>query len=582
MKTPPIWNPVRYLVCIIILAQACLVQANEPITDLRILIDVSGSMKQNDPQNLRAPALRLLVGLVAEGTRAGVWTFGRYVNMTVKLAQVDSQWKESARQAAGQIHSRGLFTNIESALTRATYGWDKPDARYHRHMILLTDGMVDISKSEADNAASRKKILEVILPKIKKANATVHTVALSENADHELLKAISMSTDGWYERVVSADNLQRVFLRLFEKSASVDALPMKQNRFSVDKTITDMTVLAFRAAQGKSTRIITPSGKEWDQNKHPESVKWYHEEGYDLITIKGPMQGDWQLDAAMDDDNRVMVVTNLRLKVNELPNNILLGDHLSVHAWLAQQTKRITKKSFIDLVKFEHEQQRESEPSKLILMKDDGQGVDTKEGDGIFSSLVSNIDRGGIYKITIVAKGATFQRERQHLVKIYDSPLEVEITQTEDQQPFEMRISPVPGMLQTDTIEMKFKINNKTHIVPQISREVWGLEIPVEQAGQVGTVFLQALRLEGESLNIQLDQILPGKREELEQKSDEGQAVRDVAVDANIDHRVNWIDILIAVSVVNVILLVCVLSFYLLLRVMRKKAVAKQLSEIEL
>ena len=129
---------------------------------------------------------------------------------------------------------------------------------------------------------------------------------------------------------------------------------------------------------------------------------------------------------------------------------------------------------------------------------------------------------------------------------------------------------------------MKFKINNKTHIVPQISKKVWGIEIPVEQAGQVGTIFLKALRLEGEPLKIQLDQILPGKREEPSQKSDEGQAIQDLVVDANFDHKVNWVDILITVSVVNVILLICVFSFYLLLRVMRKKAVVKQLSEIEL
>lgn len=45
--------------------------------DIRVLIDVSGSMRQNDPQNLRRPALRMLVGLVQPGTHAGVWTFGR-------------------------------------------------------------------------------------------------------------------------------------------------------------------------------------------------------------------------------------------------------------------------------------------------------------------------------------------------------------------------------------------------------------------------------------------------------------------------------------------------------------------------
>jgi hypothetical protein len=91
--------------------------ATEPVTDLRVLIDVSGSMKHNDPHNLRAPALRLLVGLVPEGSRAGVWTFGRFVNMPVKLGRVNQTWKQMARAEAGKIHSNGLFTNIEEPYT---------------------------------------------------------------------------------------------------------------------------------------------------------------------------------------------------------------------------------------------------------------------------------------------------------------------------------------------------------------------------------------------------------------------------------------------------------------------------------
>ncbi len=47
--------------------------------DLRLLIDVSGSMKESDPDNLRAPALELIVRLLPEGARAGVWTFGESV-----------------------------------------------------------------------------------------------------------------------------------------------------------------------------------------------------------------------------------------------------------------------------------------------------------------------------------------------------------------------------------------------------------------------------------------------------------------------------------------------------------------------
>lgn len=87
----------------------------ETVSDVRVLIDVSGSMKTNDPKNLRAPAVRMLVGLMPEGTRSGIWTFGQYVNMQVKLDNVDSQWKQSAMAEADKIHSRGLYTKIGRA-----------------------------------------------------------------------------------------------------------------------------------------------------------------------------------------------------------------------------------------------------------------------------------------------------------------------------------------------------------------------------------------------------------------------------------------------------------------------------------
>ena len=71
--------------------------AAEPVPDVRILIDISGSMKHNDPHNLRAPALRLLTGLLPKGTRAGVWTYGQYVNMLVPLGEVDVATMASRR-----------------------------------------------------------------------------------------------------------------------------------------------------------------------------------------------------------------------------------------------------------------------------------------------------------------------------------------------------------------------------------------------------------------------------------------------------------------------------------------------------
>ncbi|MCU7924718.1 MAG: VWA domain-containing protein, partial [Candidatus Thiodiazotropha sp. (ex Dulcina madagascariensis)] len=226
--------------------------------DARILIDVSGSMKKNDPKNLRRPALRLLVGLLSSQTRAGVWTFGQYVNMQIPLGQVDNAWKARARKRSKSIGSPGQFTNIEDALRRSTEDWSGPPGPYRRSVILLTDGMVDISKDRAKNTASKQRILKKILPRLKRQDVTVYTIALSKNADHELMRELAVSTDGWYEQVENADQLQKVFLRIFEKVGKPDALPLKDNKFSIDKSITEATLLVFRKPGAQPTEIVPP------------------------------------------------------------------------------------------------------------------------------------------------------------------------------------------------------------------------------------------------------------------------------------------------------------------------------------
>ena len=79
--------------------------------DVRIIVDISGSMKNTDPSNLRIPALNLLLELMPEGAQAGIWTFGRYVNNLLPVAPVNDQWRQQAKQAALTINSVCLKTN---------------------------------------------------------------------------------------------------------------------------------------------------------------------------------------------------------------------------------------------------------------------------------------------------------------------------------------------------------------------------------------------------------------------------------------------------------------------------------------
>ena len=98
------FNTLRILIlilCVLVTAPAW--SAVNQIHDVRVLIDISGSMKKSDPENLRIPATRLITGLMPEGSRCGVWTFGRYVNMLVPVRNIDGEWRELAREKSSQI-----------------------------------------------------------------------------------------------------------------------------------------------------------------------------------------------------------------------------------------------------------------------------------------------------------------------------------------------------------------------------------------------------------------------------------------------------------------------------------------------
>ncbi len=510
---------------------------SEPISDVRVIIDVSGSMKKNDPKNLRAPALRMLVGLMPSKTKSGVWTFGKYVNMQVKYGKVTSRWKKLAMLESKKIHSRGLFTNIEEALKRSTQGWEVTNRKERRHLILLTDGMVDISKNQQLNEASRKRILNSIVPKLKKSGVTIHTIALSKNADKKLMAAIAGMTDGWYEAVDNAEDLQRVFLHIFEKSSNVDSVPLKNNKFSIDKSIKDMTVLVFHKPGASVTKLLTPDKKNWSYKKHPSDVNWYQDTGYDLISSKNPQAGNWMINAALDPDNRVMVVTNLKLVSGNFPNNIMYGDTLSLTAKLIQDGKTVTQERLLKLVKFsvsqqpmtehvskehtseehgssEHGADKESHDAAQIIMPmlDDGQSSDRLAKDGVYSVAFNTEQRSGDISLVIQARSPVFEREVRHIIKIHDTPADLNIQKQPDGS-FSLDVTPRMELLVPHTISIQVTLpDGSKKTLQQDDDDKWHTVISKVHTGKRVTITLVGTRVNDKPFHVDFDKILEASK----------------------------------------------------------------------
>lgn len=398
--------------------------------DVRVLIDISGSMRQNDPENLRRPALRMLAGLLQPGTQAGVWTFARWVNNLVPVAEVDAAWKKRTQALSKQIASPGQFTNIEEVLDKASADWEGEPTTHARHLVLLTDGMVDISKQAAENARSRSRILDTLLPRLQAAGVRVHTIALSERADHDLMQRLAAETGGWYQQVAKAEELQRVFLRMFEKVGSPDTVPLEDNRFVVDGSVNEVTVVLFSKPDSPPAVLLSPSGESYKDSDLPAGIAWSRDQGYDMITIASPQKGEWVLQADVDPDNRVMIVTDLKLQTSEVPTHIAAGEQTRVEASLSNRGKLVARQAFLRLVDVRAEASGAGDARSLPL-NDLGEAGDEKAGDGRYTMRFGEQQAGQEVELVVAVDSPTFMREKRFRLVVHE-PVAVAVAESPD------------------------------------------------------------------------------------------------------------------------------------------------------
>ena len=408
-------SPSIFIILLALLSFRSGYAAEEPslIEEIQVLIDVSGSMKQNDPQNLRVDAVQLLINLLPDNAKVSLWLFSENTKQLIQTNAVDAEWRRKAVKATSAIHSRGVYTHIEDAIqTVLKEGFTGAGSK---NLILLTDGMVDISKDIMVSADSRERILSEWLPRLSQQQIKVQTIALSDQADKELLEKLAVDTGGWSEIASSADQLQRLFLKTAQKVAPKDTLPLNDNRFTVDASIQEFSVLVFKTAGGAATQLLAPDQQKIDKTSSLPGLSWLEAANYDLITVKQPKSGDWRIEAAVDPDNQVMILTDLKLNLADIPQRLAEKQALLMKLHFTEKTALLTRKDFLDLV---HITLAMDDKPPVVLPASTGES-------GYFSLSLSDLPVGK-HQLTILADGKTFKREITREIEVISSLIQVE------------------------------------------------------------------------------------------------------------------------------------------------------------
>lgn len=467
--------------------------------DVRVVIDISGSMKQNDPDNLRQPALELLVQLIPDGSKAGVWTFGQYINMLVPHKPVDGAWRENAKAKASEISSLGLYTNIGGALTKAAYDRDSLNNDYRTSVILLTDGMVDIDKSPEKNQAEWRRIVDKVLPDLQAANYTLHTIALSDNADTALMDKLALGTDGIAAVAKSAEELMSIFLKALDQAAPAEQVPLEGDRFVIDSSVEEFTALIFRKTGSDPSVLISPDRTRYSFQEERSDVNWYKTDKYDLITLRQPLEGEWRLQADTLPDSRITVVSNLNLLVKPLPSNLFVGDTAALSLLLQEDGKTLQRAEFLRLIDIDATASFSDESGPVGDVWSEDLSRDLPPGNGIYTAEMDMFSAPGNYQLQVMVDGKSFQRQFLHNFSVrepFGVTLKKEVVDSSTQYLLTVSAFGDDVDLQKTKIVAKVKDpKGRTSIKPlQLSaQDNWQLRITPEREGE----YKLALRVNG-------------------------------------------------------------------------------------
>jgi uncharacterized protein (TIGR03503 family) len=382
--------------------------------DVILMLDSSGSMLKTDPKGLRYEGAKILFSFLTESDRLGIVQFAGDAKVVQELEYFSPSKIEESVSRIKAIPNEGVFTDIAQGVKVASELLDKaPRTDTQRLIVLLSDG-----KSEPDPAVSPAfartlQLIHEILPDVKSREAKIFTLALSKEADRAFLAEVATATDGlsWYTQ--TPEEIHTSFGELFLAVKRPQVVSQTGRGFSIDADVDEATFYINHEPDAKLT-LLSPKDESMTAERHPDYVTWFTGQNFDVITVKEPDLGDWRVTGSTLEDGFATVLTDLKL-LTDWPLVIRAGDEPLVKARLYEEQKPISLPEISGVVKFGFQIVPTDKVSKPIMQEplfDDGTHGDVVAQDGIFSSATGAIETGA-YKLTVVAKGPTFQRSQQ-------------------------------------------------------------------------------------------------------------------------------------------------------------------------
>lgn len=378
--------------------------------DAVLVMDSSGSMAKNDPKKLRVPAARMFMSLLGGEDRIGLISFSDNGYPVLHLTTPTTDSKARILASADKVSSKGVYTNLNAALSKGIEMLVKEGKQGQEKMlVLMSDGKMDVGNSDEDWTLTQKLQGE-LLQAARDKGIKVYTIAFTEASDIELLKQVAKETDALFKLARSDQDLHDVFSVIFESAKDPDMLPIEGREFMVDGSIEEVTIVASKEREDVRIYLQSPDGRKLGAENADDKLKWFLSHHFDMITLSNPEPGAWKL-LFTGGSNRAYIVTNMALNHNPQQPSLMVGEDMVLESWLEQDGKLLDKEAVLTNTRFLMEIQDPNGATARFDLFDKGEYGDKKPADGVYSNTLS-YENAGTYQIRIIVEGETFQRQK--------------------------------------------------------------------------------------------------------------------------------------------------------------------------
>ena len=437
--------------------------SSDDFPEIHLLVDVSGSMKETDPANLRVSAIKMFIYLIKQKAEMSVSTFSTETNKIIPAAPVDDKFATLFMSKKNTIASDGAWTNIETALINANQSWRSGN----KIIILMTDGHIDL-QYDAVSAASKDRLIRDVIPNLQHGKVRVFNVGFSANADKSLLDTISARTNGISQIVRSSKDLDSTLYNIFTAIIKINGTAIKKNKdatrsIQIDKNINNLTLIFKKNENISKLYLTNPEGKKSaviDLNQKNVSTA-----DYDFIDIKKPTPGTWVLAGPEQDIERAIILTDVKLQSNFSSGSYFQNEVVPMTAYLEEEGKILDKPAVLDNM-------------EMGLQVSDATNHYTYKipytRDGKFEKALYFNMVVGHYNLVLAAQNKYLSRQLQFIIDLMPFPF----VSTLHDSLFSLQLNR-PDLIDPQAISIKTEMDHVELDIPIVAQQnntMWGID----------------------------------------------------------------------------------------------------------